>query len=121
MVNPELVMALNESGAISCRGYLLKISNRQFPNKFQIQDQISTTEALRLPIVAAVSTCPGVASQRRRQPWNLVSKIHPHPVDLRRSPYRISIPVFAYTHFTTFPSLMSAFACTGFGPKIVSA
>jgi len=44
-VNAELVMALNESGAIFCRGYLLKISNRQFPNKIQIQDQISTAEA----------------------------------------------------------------------------
>jgi len=45
MVNAELVMALNESRAISRRGYLLKISNRQFPNKFQIQDQISSAEA----------------------------------------------------------------------------
>jgi hypothetical protein len=45
MVNAELVMALNESGAISSRAYLLNISNRQFPNKFQIQDQISTAEA----------------------------------------------------------------------------
>ena len=45
MANAELVIALNESGAISRRGYLLRISNRQFPNKFQIQDQISTAEA----------------------------------------------------------------------------
>jgi hypothetical protein len=45
MVHAELVMALNESGAISRRGYLLGISNQQFPIKFQIQDQISTAEA----------------------------------------------------------------------------
>jgi len=45
MENAELVMVLNESGAISRRGYLLRISNRQFPNKFQIQDQISMAKA----------------------------------------------------------------------------
>ena len=45
MVNAELVIALNDSRAISRRAYLLRISNRQFPNKFQIQDQISTAES----------------------------------------------------------------------------
>ena len=44
MVNAELVMALAESGAISSRGDLLRISNRQFPTKFQIQYKISSAE-----------------------------------------------------------------------------
>jgi len=40
MVNAELVIALNEGGAIARRSYLLKISTHQVPNKFQIQNLI---------------------------------------------------------------------------------
>jgi hypothetical protein len=43
-VNAALAMVRSKRVTTSCRGYRFRISNRQVPNKFQIQYQISTAE-----------------------------------------------------------------------------